>query len=129
MTHGDFGTISSFDEDYSIEIVTSFFTDEKCPSLKGKPRLFFIQACRGGLLDSGHHMRELRRKSAYALKKVRNNDSQDIITSFEMVDEIDDQLHNPPNHRDFLVVRSTMPNYLSFRNPDTGSWFVSLLAL
>jgi Caspase domain len=126
MTHGDFGTISSFDEDYAIEIITSFFTDEKCPSLKGKPRLFFIQACRGGLLDGGHQMKSMGRRSVYMLNRTQETDSHDIAAPFEAIkrDLLDDQLHNPPNHQDFLIVRSTMPNHLSFRNPDTGSWFV-----
>lgn len=126
MTHGDFGTISSYDEDYAIEIIISFFTDKKCPTLKGKPRLFFIQACRGGLLDSGHQMKQIGRNSVYTLRRNQDNDSYDITAPFEAItrDKLDDQLHNPPNHQDFLVVRSTMPNHLSFRNPDTGSWFI-----
>jgi hypothetical protein len=126
MTHGDLGTISSHDEDYAIETITSLFTDELCPTLRGKPRLFFIQACRGNLLDSGHKMRELGRRSIYTLKRQENNDSNDITAPYEKIprESFVDQLHTPPNHEDFLVVRSTMPNHLSFRNPDTGSWFI-----
>ncbi|CAG5135344.1 unnamed protein product [Candidula unifasciata] len=33
--------------------VVSFFNDKYCPKLKGKPRLFFLQACRGSKYDHG----------------------------------------------------------------------------
>jgi hypothetical protein len=39
----------------------------------------------------------------------------------------DEEVHNPPNHPDFLIVRSTMPNYVSFRNTKDGSWFIQEL--
>ena len=128
MTHGDLGTISSHDEDYAIEVITTFFTDENCPTLTGKPRMFFIQACRGSLLDSGYKVKEMGRKSIYTLKRAEEVDKSDIRTTFQYEiiprDRFVDELHTPPNHQDFLVVRSTMPKHLSFRNPDTGSWFI-----
>ncbi|KAK3593304.1 hypothetical protein CHS0354_031363 [Potamilus streckersoni] len=33
--------------------ILEMFSDENCPSLKGKPKLFFIQACRGTNTDDG----------------------------------------------------------------------------
>ncbi|KAK3593309.1 hypothetical protein CHS0354_031369 [Potamilus streckersoni] len=33
--------------------ILEMFSDDNCPSLKGKPKLFFIQACRGTNVDSG----------------------------------------------------------------------------
>jgi hypothetical protein len=125
MTHGDLGTISSHDEDYAIETITSLFIDEVCPTLKGKPRLFFIQACRGNRLDDGYKMKELGRRSIYTLKRSESHDNGDIAPFQKIPKELfTDELHTPPNHQDFLVVRSTMPQHLSFRNPDTGSWFI-----
>ncbi|KAL3875322.1 hypothetical protein ACJMK2_033285 [Sinanodonta woodiana] len=33
--------------------ILEMFSDKNCPSLKGKPKLFFIQACRGDKTDDG----------------------------------------------------------------------------
>ncbi|KAK3593310.1 hypothetical protein CHS0354_031370 [Potamilus streckersoni] len=33
--------------------ILEMFSDDNCPSLKGKPKLFFIQACRGSKTDLG----------------------------------------------------------------------------
>merc|ERR1712192_91723 len=32
-----------------------------------------------------------------------------------------------PNHADFLIARSTVPGYVSWRNPDKGSPFIQAL--
>lgn len=130
MTHGDNGTIYTRSERYTIDIVTSFFTDENCPTLKGKPRLFFIQACRGGEIDTGHvikisegMMYKLRRKRSHGF--ANNGESDAGPENVEQ--EVFDSLHEPPNNSDFLIVRSTMPNYASFRNTQKGSWFLQAL--
>jgi len=48
LTHGHLnGILSAFDVEYSFSAVWEPFIDENCLSLKGKPRLFFVQACRG----------------------------------------------------------------------------------
>jgi caspase-like apoptosis-related cysteine protease len=41
--------------------------------------------------------------------------------------EVEEMVHNPPNHPDFLIVRSTMPDFVSFRNTTHGSWFIQHL--
>jgi hypothetical protein len=49
LTHGKLGVIYTSDGK-PVEILTlvDFFTDRKCPTLKGKPKMFFIQACQKG---------------------------------------------------------------------------------
>ncbi|XP_046376844.2 caspase-3-like isoform X2 [Haliotis rufescens] len=51
------------------------FNDECCPELEGKPRLFFIQACRGRDLDDGMDITVLRPK--VQLKNVSAGSGQD----------------------------------------------------
>lgn len=130
MTHGGVGTISSYNEYYPVETIYSYFTDENCPSLKGKPRLFFIQACRGEKIDEGHVMK-IHESIRYKLKRVpfllskEENDAKP--TSVEPKTEAFDSLHEPFNHEHYLIVRPTMPGHFSYRDPDEGSWFIQNL--
>lgn len=88
--------------------IVQLFQDHKCKSLKGKPRLFFIQACRGNVLDSG-------------------------VDLPVVVDEVDAGLEEIvdvtpcPIYKDFLIMYATPPGYYAFRRPDTGSWFIEAL--
>jgi caspase-like apoptosis-related cysteine protease len=43
MSHGDKGIIHSKDGCYEIATLMDLFTAEKCPTLAGKPKLFFLQ--------------------------------------------------------------------------------------
>ncbi|KAH9377300.1 hypothetical protein HPB48_020337 [Haemaphysalis longicornis] len=48
MSHGGEGTIcGSDDEEIRLESIYEQFNNKNCPCLQGKPRLFFVQACRG----------------------------------------------------------------------------------
>lgn len=127
LSHGEQGKIHSFDDDYRLEEIAEFFSDENCPSLKGKPRLFFIQACRGSLFDAGHRTTN-KNNALYSINRpeLRSADEIDPATPFQNIRrEIEeDMVHNPPNHQDFLFVRSTMAGYYSFRNTTDGSWFI-----
>ncbi|KAH6932597.1 hypothetical protein HPB50_008018 [Hyalomma asiaticum] len=50
MSHGKQDLIDGSDGEqlHLVDDVYSLFNNENCPSLQGKPKLFFIQACRGG---------------------------------------------------------------------------------
>uniref|UniRef100_A0A8C1DJC5 Caspase 7, apoptosis-related cysteine peptidase n=1 Tax=Cyprinus carpio carpio TaxID=630221 RepID=A0A8C1DJC5_CYPCA len=53
LSHGEEGMIYGTDGAMPIKSMTSFFRGDMCKSLLGKPKLFFIQACRGSEFDDG----------------------------------------------------------------------------
>lgn len=110
LSHGfDDGDVCAADREYSVESLASFFTADKCPSLAGKPKLFFIQACRGELNDIGARI-------AYP-KGVHNVQKQCGI----------DYQRKLPVQADFLFAYSSVPGYVSYRHITHGSWYVQTL--
>lgn len=45
LSHGEQGILYASDAPYKPDSLWSKFTADKCPSLAGKPKLFFIQVC------------------------------------------------------------------------------------
>ncbi len=107
LSHGEQDTIFCSDSDYKPEALWNPFTADKCPTLAGKPKIFFIQACRGNDVDSGTKLTRTQ------------TDSQSHKGS-------DETAYAIPNRADFLIVFSTPPGYHSYRNED-GSWFIQTL--
>jgi caspase-like apoptosis-related cysteine protease len=53
LSHGENGWLFCKDRSYRVEEIWESFVSENCPSLAGKPKLFFIQACQGSQMDHG----------------------------------------------------------------------------
>ncbi|KRT78616.1 Peptidase, partial [Oryctes borbonicus] len=53
LSHGDKGVLYARDNGYKPESVWGPFTADNAPTLAGKPKMFFIQACQGDQLDRG----------------------------------------------------------------------------
>lgn len=105
LSHGELGILYASDQPYKPDRLWSHFNAEKCPSLAGKPKLFFVQACQGDQLDQGVHLR-----------KVAYTETDANVTSYKI-----------PSHADFLIAYSTIPGFYSWRNTTAGSWFVQSL--
>ncbi|XP_057366015.1 caspase-1-like [Daphnia carinata] len=105
MSHGDDGILYAKDQQYKPEKLWSHFTSDQCPTLAGKPKLFFIQACQGDRLDAGTTM----------LPRITETDSPSAVA------------YKIPTHADFLIAYSTVPGFYSWRNTTNGSWFVQAL--
>ncbi|XP_016360258.1 caspase-7 isoform X1 [Sinocyclocheilus anshuiensis] len=105
LSHGEEGMIYGTDGAMPIKSMTSFFKGDMCKSLVGKPKLFFIQACRGSEFDDG-----------VQTDSGPPNDTTDA-----------NPRHKIPVEADFLFAYSTVPGYYSWRNPGRGSWFVQAL--
>ncbi|KAL3875335.1 hypothetical protein ACJMK2_033386 [Sinanodonta woodiana] len=57
--------------------ILEMFSDENCPSLKGKPKLFFIQACRGTNADDGAEIRiQLNDRDAFQEHSKSHNEEK-----------------------------------------------------
>ncbi|XP_044060129.1 caspase-3-like [Siniperca chuatsi] len=98
LSHGDEGVIYGTDGFEKLENLTKYFKGGRCRSLVGKPKLFFIQACRGSDLDDG---------------------------AFIETDSVEEQTSERiPVEADFLYAYSTAPGYYSWRNTFNGSWFM-----
>lgn len=98
LSHGDEGVFFGTDGSVELKYLTSLFRGDRCKSLAGKPKLFFIQACRGTDLDGG----------------IETDGGDDGPTKI-------------PVEADFLYAFSTAPGYYSWRNTMTGSWFIQSL--
>lgn len=83
-----------------VNDILNYFTSSRCPSLTGKPKIFFIQACQGDLFDSG----------TLVTDSVGSTDSSNTFLI--------------PSYADYLIFYSTYPGYFSFRNAYYGSWFI-----
>lgn len=107
LSHGEEGMIYGTDGAMPIKNVTTLFRGDMCKSLVGKPKLFFIQACRGSEFDEGI---QTDSGPSNDTTETDANPSQRI-----------------PVEADFLFAYSTVPGYYSWRNPGRGSWFVQAL--
>ncbi|RXM99655.1 Caspase-3 [Acipenser ruthenus] len=53
LSHGDEGVLYGTDGCITMKKLTNCFGADYCATLVGKPKMFFIQACRGSGLDAG----------------------------------------------------------------------------
>ncbi|KAK7068641.1 hypothetical protein SK128_020809 [Halocaridina rubra] len=82
------------------------FTPKECPSLAGKPKLFFIQACRGDDIDKGVRLRNLRGLSV-----------QTDSTSCEPAIEAD---YSIPLYADMLMMWASFQGMFAFKSKNYG---------
>ncbi|XP_015428433.1 PREDICTED: caspase-1-like [Dufourea novaeangliae] len=106
MTHGySNGMLLARDWPYYLDSVWQQFTGDKCPTLVGKPKLFFIQACRGSEVDNG-----------IGVFSGGDNDTE--------VDSCVSAVYKIPTHADILIGHSSVDGYYSYRHPQNGSFYI-----
>ena len=106
LSHGeDGGIIYGTDGSVNLNDLISYILPNKCITLAGKPKLFFVQACRGTKLDKGTEMK-------------------DAIGSFGAHAT---PVQKIPLWADVLIAFSSVPGYYSWRNCRNGSWFIQSL--
>lgn len=110
MSHGgDKDVIYGVDgRKVQIEDLMCEFKIGRCPTLKKKPKLFFIQTCRGGLETP-----ELPGDIVDAAFSPDSTLSRSVC----------------PQEADFLLAFSTAPGYVALRNPQSGSRFVQVCSI
>ncbi|XP_043854683.1 caspase-8 [Dromiciops gliroides] len=111
LSHGDRGTIYGIDgQEVAIKDLTSYFSSSKCPSLAGKPKVFFIQACQGKAIQSGITLDTDSEQQRESLET-------DTLLQSEVI----------PDEADFLLGMATVENHISYRHPIQGTWYIQSL--
>ncbi|XP_020777763.2 caspase-3-like [Boleophthalmus pectinirostris] len=97
LSHGHQGVVSGIDGIVPFEDLTIYLKGERCPTLLGKPKLFFIDTCQGSKVDRG----------------------VDVVDGAE-----GPTVRRIPVEADFLYAYATAPGYIARINSHTGSWFI-----
>ncbi|XP_021444674.1 caspase-8 [Oncorhynchus mykiss] len=105
LSHGGKGVIYGTDgEPISTNDLISPFKGTNCSTLIGKPKAFFIQACRG--------------KDTQARVQLEADENPGVNPGHQIY---------IPADADFLFAMATVEDYYSFRVPTSGSWFIQTL--
>ncbi|NWV62425.1 CASP8 protein, partial [Malurus elegans] len=111
LSHGKKGIIYGVDgEEVPIRELTTAFTVRNCSSLAGKPKVFFIQACQGDAFHKGVTI---------------ETDAGEQDSSVERAARF--QLDCLPPEADFLLGMATLQDYVSYRSPREGTWYIQAL--
>ena len=118
MSHGRSGEVFGSDGvPLPIQTIKDMLSNASCATLRGKPKLLFVQACRGDKEDEGVNL-------------VTNAcGSPSVQMPSPCPDSPIDQSKSPSPERmvwqtDFLTAYSTVEGYVSYRFPNLGSNFV-----
>uniref|UniRef100_A0A8R1XKX5 Caspase n=1 Tax=Onchocerca volvulus TaxID=6282 RepID=A0A8R1XKX5_ONCVO len=118
LTHGEHGELYGTDDNaVSVLEFVSSLNARNCPALAHKPKLFFLQACRGQQYDHGFGT-EFDGSDGYF-------DRWFTCTTPQSQKNLPvEQKTKLPIEADILVSYATTPGYVSWRNSMKGSWFI-----
>ncbi|XP_056398429.1 caspase-9 [Hyla sarda] len=109
-----------------VERIVHYFNGSNCPGLRGKPKLFFIQACIGDEQDRGFAV-DLGDSGDQPNKPETNSLQSDATAVRPDSEDTTDAVAILPTPGDILVSYSTFPGFVSWRETLSGSWYVDTL--
>ena len=124
LSHGTEGFMYGIDRcAIETEWIIQQLNNENCPKLRGKPKLFILQSCRGFCQDYGTTTR-IDDLPPY-------NDINDVhektVTDAEIFNEPRPIEIRSPTVEDILIAYSTIPGYVANRDTVRGSWFIECI--
>ncbi|XP_061696925.1 caspase-8 isoform X2 [Syngnathoides biaculeatus] len=110
LSHGAKESVYGVDGDaVNLAELMQPFNGLQCPSLKGKPKLFFIQACQGRARQTPVYLQS----DGLTITNFNDNTAQMQISI--------------PVDADFLLAVASIPLYVSWRDKILGTWFIQSL--
>lgn len=110
LSHGQIQGIVGVDgQTVTYKELIETLSPSQCPSLVNKPKLFFIQACRG------------TKDQPAAFPQIFPDDEVMPVSDAAVPRD------SIPEMADYLLAMSTVPHYVSYREKDIGTWFIQSL--
>jgi caspase 7 len=106
MTHGKPNRLVARDCDYKLKELWEPFVGDNCRSLIGKPKLFFLQACRGSKRDNG----------SMAKRVMPDAVDEETVQTSPIIFAI-------PTMADVLIMYATFDGNLKYNNQNRLNWF------
>ncbi|XP_039254012.2 caspase-3-like [Styela clava] len=127
MSHGDIqnGTEVVLGADSSpvtINQILAPFSNDRCRALAGKPKLFFLQFCRGCIIDTGGEYLCQDDRLEDLFKSLMNHFPSEEVCMSDLSSQ-----RSLPVRSDMLISYATQSGYMAFRN-GRGSWFINAIA-
>lgn len=117
LSHGELGSVyGTDDKEVLLKQLMQPFTSQNAPTLAGKPKMFFIQACQGKDFQMGYVPCPV---GPCQQEEVRQNQLEEDAGPVYS--------ETVPSSADFLVGMATVPNCKSFRSGITGSIYIQEL--
>ncbi|PSN56820.1 Caspase-1 [Blattella germanica] len=111
LTHGlEQDAILAKDRTYSVKELVTPFVGRNCLYLANKPKLFFIQACKGKYLQ-----RKVNLMTMMDGTKFINGNKENI------------QYYSIPSNSDVLISYATLEGYIALRDPTWGTPYINIL--
>ncbi|KAM9484721.1 caspase-8-like isoform 3-T6 [Salvelinus alpinus] len=116
LSHGLEGCVYGVDGlKVRVRELTEPFSGLECSSLRGKPKLFFIQACQG-----------INEQQPVFIQSDCPGADGSTTTSSICTDAVVPR-DSIPSDADFLLGMATVPHFASFRDKRQGTWFIQSL--
>lgn len=127
LSHGTETAIYGTDcIEVEINDILNHFDNKVCSQMKGKPKIFIVQACRGRKADFGINSYQF----------ISQPDSQSTLTQQSQISQISHKMprwsesdrKGMPTRTDMLLCFSCHTGYNSIRDENEGSWLGDSLA-
>jgi len=130
LSHGKDGVVYAADgQSINMEYIYEFFNNRNCPLLRGKPKFFIVQACRGDRPDQGVDTSEPSTAPPSPEKTVSQSKKRraEALDAIACTPDSCDIARARPTWEDMIIAYSTIPGYASLRDHEKGTWFVQSL--
>ncbi|XP_056468398.1 uncharacterized protein LOC130406733 [Gadus chalcogrammus] len=141
LSHGLEGGVYGVDREVVwLKELADFLNGVRCASLRGKPKLFFIQACQGNKREQAVAALDNRPARPEVSDQTDTQTDGPSSTGVHTQTDGSSSTGDPcsdgmeasvliPTSADFLTAMATTPSYTSMRVGGRGSWFIQSLCL
>ncbi|XP_067257761.1 caspase-2 isoform X1 [Chanodichthys erythropterus] len=131
LSHGVEGSIYGTDgQPLELDWVFGVFDNARCPLLQNKPKMFFIQACRGEEMDNGVDQLDGQERTQSPGCEQRDAGREEERDNKERAEKERERMRvKLPQRSDMICGFATLKGFstAAMRNTKKGSWFIQEL--